>query len=154
MSLLGLFAWFTFNKIVYWFKLDHLFKISFERISPVAERVSVIFFCPKFLFWFDKSDIWMGSSYVPLSKSDEKLRAEKNNTGGATAPALDLGHLNTFMGWFINLCSFHNTYKIRISRFHPPTPEFLLQIRQTICADICVKTGNNCHVISTFHYYY
>ena len=28
------------------------------------------------------------SSYVPLSKSDEKLNAEKYNTGGALAPAL------------------------------------------------------------------
>ncbi len=38
-------------------------------ISLVAEGVSVIFFSA-------------------LSKSDEKLRAEKNNTGGAPAPAL------------------------------------------------------------------
>ncbi len=30
----------------------------------------------------------MDSPYVALSKSDEKLRAEKNNTGGAPAPAL------------------------------------------------------------------
>ncbi len=30
----------------------------------------------------------MGFSYVPLSKSDEKLMAEKYNTGGAPAPAL------------------------------------------------------------------
>ena len=32
--------------------------------------------------------LWMDSPYVPLSKSDEKLSAEKNNTGGARAPAL------------------------------------------------------------------
>ncbi len=36
------------------------------------------------------SGLWIESSYVPLSNSAEKLRAEKNNTGGAPAPALKL----------------------------------------------------------------
>ncbi len=44
--------------------------------SPVAEEVSVIFFSA-LIFCF-----------VALSKSDEKLGAEKNITGGAPAPAL------------------------------------------------------------------
>ena len=32
--------------------------------------------------------LWVDSPYVALSKSDEKLSAEKNITGGAPAPAL------------------------------------------------------------------
>ena len=32
--------------------------------------------------------LWMDSSYVPLSKSDEKPRAHKIITGGPPAPAL------------------------------------------------------------------
>ena len=33
----------------------------------------------------------MKSLYIPLSKSDEKLRGQKNITGGAPAPALYIG---------------------------------------------------------------
>ena len=68
------------------------------------------FLPPKFLFIYSKTDIWLVHlwvvaclndgqfwenwytiwypSYVPLSKSDEKLRGQKNITGGTTAPAL------------------------------------------------------------------
>ncbi len=33
----------------------------------------------------------MGCSFIPLSKSDEKLRGQKIITGGAPAPALYTG---------------------------------------------------------------